>query len=583
MSQDQRSIAYFSMEIGLRSSIPTYSGGLGVLAGDTLKSMADLGQPVVAVSLMYHKGYFRQKLDKEGKQQEENVSWNPAATLKKLPVRVAVELEGKTVHVGAWEYSLDGVTGHTLPVLFLDTTDASNDPYHRTLTDSLYGGDERYRLCQEVVLGMGGIAVLNALGYRPAADTKSGSGIRSYHMNEGHAALLTMGLLNYRLVEDGARPLASATDADRRWVADRCVFTTHTPVPAGHDNFSEELTVSGLGRELTAVMKGFEAFHEGRLNMSHLALRFSRYTNGVAKRHGEVSRAMFPGENIRAITNGIHAVTWTADSMRKLFDQYVPEWRRDNFYLRYCCELPLKDLVTARQEAKIALAEAVRERTGSVLDPKIFTMGFARRAAEYKRGDMMFHDLDRLKDMARRHGGLQIIFAGKAHPRDFGGKAIIERVVKGAQALESSAVKVVVLENYDMDLGRLITTGVDIWLNNPLKPLEASGTSGMKAALNGVPNLSTLDGWWVEGHVEGVTGWEIEDPADAYAKGAGSTAAMLSEAVGNMYRKLDQVIMPMYYKRPDEWAVVMRHSIALNGAHFNTHRMVMEYMGQAYQ
>ena len=582
MTLDQRSIAYFSMEIGLKTSLPTYSGGLGVLAGDTLKSAADLKQPIVAVSLIYHKGYFRQKIDASGKQIEESVAWEPSKHLEKLPVRVQVELEGKTVHVSAWKYDLKGVTGHILPILFLDTTDAANDPYHRTLTDNLYGGDERYRLCQEVVLGMGGVAVLSALGCKPAASRTATTGLRSYHMNEGHAALLTIGILKERLQQDGGRKLAAANDADRRWVGEHCVFTTHTPVPAGHDNFSEELTRSCLGNEMTGLLKGFEAFHDGRLNMSHLALRFSRYTNGVAKRHGEVSRTMFPGENIRAITNGIHAVTWTSDGIQKLFDKHVPEWRRDNFYLRYCCELPLTELRAARVESKAALFAAIKERTSTVLDPKVFTIGFARRAAEYKRGDMMFNDIERLKAIAQRHGGIQIVFAGKAHPKDFGGKAIIERVVKGAQTLEGSSIKVVVLENYDMDLGRLITTGVDVWLNNPLKPLEASGTSGMKAALNGVPNLSTLDGWWVEGHVEGITGWEIEDPADAYTKGAGSSEEMLREAAGNLYRKLDDVILPMFYKRPDDWAVVMRHSIALNGSHFNTHRMVMEYMEQAY-
>lgn len=564
-----RKTAYFSMEIGIDTRLPTYSGGLGVLAGDTLKSFADLGLPVVAVSLVYHKGYFRQSIGADGKQVESSVEWQPATQLEKLPNTITMTLEGRSLRIEAWLYRLVGVSGATVPVIFLDASAAANDSYHRTLTDQLYGGDERYRLCQEALLGIGGVQMLAALGCKPGTN-----GLTTYHMNEGHSALLTLGLMeqlpNGRSNLDQVRSL--------------CMFTTHTPVPAGHDTFSEELTTQCLGAAATADLKRFEAFHDGRLNMSHLALRFSRFTNGVAKRHAEVSRAMFPGVEIAAITNGIHAATWTADSMRNLFDRYIPDWRHNNFSLRYACELPIPELRAARLAAKKALFAEIQKRTGVELQPEVFTIGFARRAAEYKRGDLMFRNPAELARIARAHGGLQIVFAGKAHPKDMGGKAVIASVCRSAAALAAQGVRVIVLENYDMDLGRLITTGTDLWLNNPLKPLEASGTSGMKAALNGVPNLSTLDGWWIEGHIEGVTGWEIEDRADAYATGDhhASTSArpseqLLDEAAANLYRKLDTKILPLYRHEPDAWAHIMRYSIAWNGAHFNTHRMVCEY------
>lgn len=564
-----RRIAYFSMEIALDAALPTYSGGLGVLAGDTLRAAADMALPVCAVTLLYRKGYFRQHLDAQGKQTESAVSWNPDEMLEPLGATVTVEVEGRPVKVRAYRYRIKGEKGHQVPVYFLDAQAAENSAYDQALTDHLYGGDERYRLCQEALLGLGGVAMLEALGH--------GASLETYHMNEGHAALLTLALAR-RLAPDGdAARLPKATLDKARSLA---VFTTHTPVEAGHDTFPVALAEQVLGAPTVKILKDWGAVAKERLNMSLLAIGQSRYCNGVAKRHAEVSRQMFPGAKIEAITNGVHAVTWTADAIRALFDRHLAGWREDNNYLRYAVELPLGELRRAHFEAKQALFQAIKERTGNVFDPAVFTIGFARRAAEYKRADLLFTDPARLKKIAEKHP-LQVVFAGKAHPKDFGGKALIEKVYAGAAALKGAKVKVVYLENYDLTLGRLITSGVDVWLNNPLKPLEASGTSGMKASINGVPNLSTLDGWWVEGILEGATGWEIQDKADAFG-GVKDDETTRAAAAASLYDHLEKAIVPMFYERPDEFAAIMRNAIFVNGPYFNTHRMVLQYFVQAY-
>lgn len=574
---DKKNVAYFSMEIALDSDLPTYSGGLGVLAGDTLRAAADLGLPVCAVSLLYRKGYFRQGITPEGKQTEQSVTWNPEDWMKPLADTVAIKVEGQTVKVRAWRYDIKGETGHVVPVYFLDTQIAENSPEMQAITDHLYGGDEQYRLRQETVLGIGGVEMLNALGYVPGFPGSAACQSRHigcYHMNEGHAALLTVGLL---------RQLTGRTsgyaEGDIATVREMCVFTTHTPVSAGHDTFPLDLTAKVLGEETADELKKLEVCPNQRLNMSELAIKFSRFVNGVAKRHAEVSRKMFPHCHIESITNGVHAVSWTADAMRALFDKHLEGWRADNNFLRYAVEIPVEEVQAAHKEAKKALFDVIATRHKITMDPNVFTIGFARRAAEYKRADLLFHDVERLKKIAAKRP-IQIVYAGKAHPKDMGGKQLIENVVKGANAI-SADIKIVYLENYDMNLGRLITSGVDLWLNNPVKPLEASGTSGMKSAINGVPSLSTLDGWWVEGCVHNLVGWEIEDPAYAFAKDKddGSFRGVASESI---YRHLEQTILPMYYDEPTRFGEIMRNAIFINGPFFNTHRMVTQYLQMAY-
>src|SRR5258706_5622683 len=553
-------IAYFSMDVAADSAIPTYSGGLGVLAGDMLRSAADLEIPIVAVSLLHRKGYFDQRLDSYGNQLESPSKWLPENHLKRLTTKISVSLEDRDVIVGAWQYLFAGITGHQVPLIFLDTDLAENNSADRGFTDFLYGGDERYRLCQEAILGLGGVAMLRALGYRS---------VRVFHMNEGHSALATLALMEERAENQAGSHIA---EIDVESVRRQCAFTTHTPVPAGHDRFTSDLVTRILGERRAAALTELTVMN-GSLNMTELALRFSGFVNGVSMRHGEVSRDMFPNHNIDAITNGVHATTWTAAPMAELFDRTIPDWRKDNCFLRYAIGIPVAKIREAHNQAKKELLRQVRWLTGTQLDDKVFTLGFARRATGYKRGDLLFTDLDRLKRIARHAGSLQLIYAGKAHPRDEGGKAIIRRIFEAA-AILGADVRVVYLENYDMALGKLLCSGVDVSLNTPLRPQEASGTSGMKAALNGVPSCSVLDGWWIEGHIEGVTGWSIGDENT-------TENDSLAEAK-SLYEKLEQVILPLYYKEPDKFAQVMRSAIALNGSFFNTQRMISQYVRDAY-
>jgi starch phosphorylase len=553
-------VAYFSMEIALEPDVPTYSGGLGILAGDTLRSAADLGAPLVAITLAYRKGYFRQILDPAGNQFEQPQDWDPETQFSEVGPRVSVEIEGRPVTIRAWKYVITGVTGDIVPVYLLDTDLPENAEYDRSLTDSLYGGDQRYRLAQEIVLGLGGFQLLQ----------KVHSGIETYHMNEGHSALLSLGLLERRLEQSFAGRLKQL---DIDGVRTMCIFTTHTPVPAGHDQFPRSLVGQVLGRTQLGLLDEAEAWEGDALNMTYLALRFSGYVNGVAMRHGEVSRGMFPAYDISAITNGVHAMTWTSPAFRELFNAFIPGWRTDNNYLRYAISIPLPKIREAHADAKTELFAEISRSFGVQLDPNLLTLGFARRASTYKRADLLFTDLERLRKIARQAGGLQLVYAGKAHPRDDGGKAIIRRIFEAAADLADD-VRVVYLENYDMALGKLICSGVDVWLNTPMRPQEASGTSGMKAALNGVPSLSVLDGWWIEGHIEGVTGWAIGDPNSIDND---SRAEALS-----LYDKLENVILPLFYDMPDRYTQVMRSAIALNGSFFNTQRMVSQYLRNAY-
>jgi starch phosphorylase len=550
-------VAYFSMEIAINPSMPTYSGGLGVLAGDTLRSAADLGIPLVAFTLIHRKGYFQQHLDSAGTQTEDVQSWNPADFCTEEPARVTVSVEDRIVTVRAWRYNMEGRSGHVVPIYLLDTDLDGNSGWDRGLTDHLYGGDTNYRLQQEIVLGMGGVRIASALGMQ----------VNVYHMNEGHAALLTLGLLESQL---GGGPLGAATDSDLAVVRNKCVFTTHTPVPAGHDRFSTEQAIRILGGERTARLQKLGCFHEGLLNMTLLALRFSRYANGVAMQHAKVSRDMFPQFPIESITNGVHAPTWVSQPVQSMLDTHIPAWRRDNLYLRNAIDLPEAAFVSAHARAKKELFAEVASRTGLVLNPNVLTLGFARRVATYKRAGLMFTDPERLVKIAAAAGGLQILYAGKAHPQDEPGKALIRQVIERSATLSNDVLRIVYLQNYAWDLGALLTSGVDVWVNTPRRPYEASGTSGMKAALNGVPSLSILDGWWIEGCIEGVTGWAIED---------GATDA---DEATSMYEKLEKAVVPLYLQAPEKWARLMRTTLAFNGSYFNTNRMVKQYTRNAY-
>ena len=576
------------MEIALENAMPSYSGGLGVLAGDTIRAAADLRLPMVAVSLLYRKGFFTQRLSEEGSQSEEPVEWRVEDFLTEEPARVSVPLENRRVELRCWRYSAVGVHGSDVPIYFLDAELPANAEADRALTGTLYGGDSYYRLRQEVLLGLGGVRMLRALGYNE---------LTRYHMNEGHAALLTLELLGEEARKDGRN---SVRREDIEKVRGKCVFTTHTPVPAGHDRFPMEFVTrvfpggtefldlkdaasAELMKRVLQVEENFPGLQEAArrgatLNMTQLALSLSTYVNGVAKQHGETSRQMFPEVPIEAITNGVHARTWTSPSFQQLFDRYIPSWREDNYSLRGALGLPAEEVWAAHLLAKHELFEVVRQKTGLKFDPEIFTIGFARRATGYKRADLLISDLDRLRQIAKNSGQMQIIYAGKAHPNDGGGKDIIRRIFKAKKALRK-AVPIVFLDDYNLDLGGKITSGVDLWLNTPQFPMEASGTSGMKAALNGVPSLSILDGWWVEGHIEGVTGWSIGESRRA----AGGSAPTDNQAEAeSLYSKLEGVILPLYYNERAKFLEVMQHTIAINGSFFNTQRMVQQYITDAY-
>ncbi|GMV49449.1 MAG: Glycogen phosphorylase [Nitrospirae bacterium] len=560
--QSTAQVAYFSMEIGLNPLMPTYAGGLGVLAGDTLRSAADLEVPMVGVTLLHRRGYFYQRLDRTGWQSEEPVAWAVHDFVDPLDQRVSVEIEGRRVQIRAWRYLVKGMSGYALPVYLLDTDLPENSPFDRSITDSLYGGDAYYRLCQELVLGFGGFAMLRALGYGT---------IFRYHLNEGHAALLVPALLEDALA---SRPHNGEVPPDMiEKVREQCIFTTHTPVPAGHDQFSAELAHRVLGSRRCDLVQACQ--HQGALNMTLLALRGSRYVNGVAMRHGEVSHSLYPGYPIHSITNGVHAVTWAAPSFQNLYDRHLPEWRYDQLSLRYAISIPGAEIWAAHREAKLALVDVVNRETNAGFDRDFLTIGFARRATAYKRGTLVFHDLDRLRRLAKEVGPIQFVFAGKAHPQDQAGKELIRRIheVRGQ-------VPVAYLPNYDMGVARLLCAGVDVWLNTPLPPMEASGTSGMKAAMNGVPSLSVLDGWWVEGHIEGVTGWAIGAKGEAAAVQGADLDAVHAAA---LYDSLERRVLPLFYRDREGFIEVMKHTIAINGAFFNTQRMVGQYLRNAYR
>ena len=561
---DQRRVAYFSMEIGLRPGIPTYSGGLGVLAGDTIRSAADLSVPMVAITLLHRKGYFFQRIDRNGWQTEDPAAWVVDDFLQEMPPRVTVDIEGRTVQIRAWKYNVTGVGDFAVPVYLLDTSLQENADWDKQLTDSLYGGDSWYRLCQEIILGIGGMRMLRALGYDE---------VQRFHMNEGHASLLTLELLDEE-VRNAGRTTITRTDIDA--VRKKCVFTTHTPVPAGHDQFPLSLVERALEHR-QYVLEHKETFCcDGVLNLTYLALGLSHYVNGVAKKHGEVSRHMFSSYSIDSITNGVHAATWVAPPFQTLFDRHIPGWREDNFSLRYALSIPGAEMWEARKQTKAQLLQHVNRQTNAGMDLDVFTIGFARRVATYKRADILLTDIERLEKIAANVGPFQIVYAGKAHPHDDAGKAIIQRIIQASATLKN-AVKMIFLPNYDMLIGQLVTSGVDLWLNTPLPPLEASGTSGMKAAMNGVPSLSVMDGWWIEGCIKGVTGWAI-DESEGQQDGPEGRAI----AARSLYDALEFEIMPLFYHDHDRWVSIMRHAIALNGSFFNTQRMLQQYVLRAY-
>jgi starch phosphorylase len=547
-------IAYFSMEIGLMDEIPTYSGGLGVLAGDVVRSSADLRLPLIAVTLVSKKGYFKQKLSDNGEQSEQYVGWNPSEFALLQPEEVEIEIENRRVKVQVWLYECCSKSsiGGTIPVYFLDTDVEGNSPEDRAITHFLYGGDERYRLKQEIVLGIGGVRMLHKMGFD----------IRRYHMNEGHSSLLTVELLR-------------KNEMNVQKVKNMCIFTTHTPVEAGHDRFSYRLfrEVAGDLVPLDVLQK-----HGGsdRLNMTQLALNLSEYINGVSKRHSDLTEELFPGFEVRAITNGICSHFWTAEPFRKLFDAYFPGWALEPEILVSEDGVSDEEIWRAHIKAKNELIDYINTITHVSMDVETLTIGFARRATAYKRAYLIFSELERLRKIGRKDK-LQFVFAGKAHPKDEAGKMLIKSLYEYIKRLKGD-ITIVYLQSYDMTVAAKMISGVDVWLNTPIPPLEASGTSGMKAAHNGVINFSVLDGWWIEGWIEDVTGWAIGPPP----KNTLTAKERTSRELDDLYGKFEFVIIPKFYNEREEWIDMMKNSIGKIAYFFNSHRMMRRYATEAY-
>jgi glycogen phosphorylase len=535
-------IAYFSMEIALEGGIKTYSGGLGVLAGDILRSAADLELPMIGVTLLSRNGYFHQKINKQGEQEEYPAKNYNFSKLKKIKQTINIRIGKDKVKVGAWQYDIKSPKGFKAPVYLLDTDFISNKKTYRRLTDNLYGGDKDYRLLQETILGRGGYALVKKLGYK----------INKFHINEGHGSFVAIAKF---------LDLKNMTEKEKiKKTKEACVFTTHTPVKMAHDIFSLEKV---LAYQFDFPYKLLNLIENKQVNMTKIGLYFSSYINGVALSHKELSMRMFPSYPIYCVTNGVHSQTWTATEFKKLYDKYIPNWRNSSLSLRNAFSLPLEDIWQAHQKTKKRLISLVNKATEQNFKENVFTIGFARRFTAYKRPILLLENMERLLEVQKNTGKIQIVYGGKAHPLDEQGKKLIAEVNRISQRYKDK-IKIAFIENYDMDLAKIIISGVDLWLNTPLPPNEASGTSGMKAAHNGVPQLSSFDGWWREGYIKGKTGWTIQKDSD------------------NLYFLLEQEIIPLYYQNPKAWQEIMRFVIGINASFFNTERVLREYIQNAY-
>lgn len=600
-----KTIAYFSFEFGLHNSLPIYSGGLGILSGDHAKEASDLGLPFVGVGFMYPQGYFRQRVPSHGWQEavyeQLSIDQAPIQLLRDdegEEVRISVDLGGRTVHARAWIVNVGRIK-----LYLIDTDVNDNDPWDRELSARLYSGDSEMRIRQEIMLGIGGVRLLRKIGIYPSA----------WHMNEGHSAFLL--LENVREMVESGMSFDDAVNHVRK----HSIFTTHTPVPAGHDAFSYHLIDQyfrnypeelGISREQFLNLGAHEEVWGTAFNMTVLALHLSGKINGVSKLHGEVSRQMWhlvwPEKGIdevpiTSVTNGVHVPTWISSELDTLFGKFLgPDWRKrqdDPTIWARLADIPSNELWEVHMTLKHKLLFFLRAKTrqswvagkddptqvltgGTLLDPEVLTIGFARRFATYKRATLIFHDIERLRKLLLDiHRPVQILFSGKAHPADDPGKQLIQEIYNLAKHNRLGG-RIAFVEDYDMHIARYLTQGVDVWLNTPKRPREASGTSGMKASLNGAPNLSILDGWWAEGY-NGGNGWAINGAE------FDNEDEQNSHDANEIYRLLEEEIIPLYYTRdhdniPRGWVDVMREAIRSNAPQFSMRRMVKEYTVKLY-
>ncbi len=602
-------IAYFCFEFGISEGFPIYSGGLGILAGDHLKAASDLGIPLVGVGLLYNRGFFRQRLSHDGWQQEIYPQYDfyqmPLTLMRdaeEKPIHIGVEFPDRTVTCQVWRAEVGRIQ-----LYLLDSNVLENQPTDQGITDSLYSGDEEMRIRQEMILGIGGMKALRAVGINPTV----------CHMNEGHAAFLSVERIRQFMTENGCDFRTA-----RQVVVSGNIFTTHTPVPAGFDLFQPPLLEHYMGRAVSATGMPFHDFVKlGRVdpsnageafNMAVLAMENANYVNGVSKLHAKVSRSMFAGRwplhpedeiPIEAITNGIHTSTWTSKAMTDLLDKYLgPAWREqsdDTSVWSKVDNIPDEELWSVLENQRGDLVRFVRRQLGKqmqqkamvnnvigsasgILDPRILTIGFARRFATYKRGSLMLSDRERLKQILfHPERPVQIVIAGKSHPRDDGGKTIIQDLWNFINH-EGARARMVFIEDYDMRVARMLVQGVDLWLNNPRRPFEASGTSGMKVVPNGGLNCSILDGWWDEAYEPGI-GWAIGDRSDDSSDG-GHQDWLDSRS---LYHLIESEIAPTFYHRidnglPRDWLRIVKRSMKEHAPQFSTYRMVREYTERFY-
>jgi len=542
INKQDYSIAYLSMEIAIENNIKTYAGGLGILAGDILKSTAEKSFPMVGITLLSRHGYFKQKINSSGEQIELIDRDYDFSLLKKLDVEVRVKIGVEDVRVGVWQYIIPGSENFEIPVYFLDTNIRGNKTVYKKLSAKLYGGDSEFRLCQEIVLGRGGVKMLQALGYNH---------IKKYHLNEGHASFVPIELFS----ESGA-----ANDNDKiNEIRKQCVFTTHTPIKTIYDEFPLQMLLKNQP-DFPAHLPGL--IKDKKINTLELGIYFSAFVNGVSKMHRDLLNNIFQDKDIRAVTNGVNSIFWTTEEFKNLYDKYLPGWRKNNSLLRQADKISSADIWSAHLKNKRQLLDYLKTNKKINWQENIFTIGFARRFTNYKQPLLLFVDLERLIEILEASGGAQIILAGKAHLRDTSGQEAIKKIYQIKKNYPK--LKIVFLENYNLDLARLIIAGVDLWLNTPLPPQEACGTSGMKAAHNGIPQLSTLDGWWPEGYIKGKTGWAFS-------------------GADELYETLKKEIMPLYYQSPAEWQEIMKNVISLNASQFNTGRVLDQYIQEAYK
>jgi len=559
-------VAYFSMEMMLESDIPTYAGGLGVLAGDLLRSAADMHIPVVGITLVYSGAIFGQVINPDGTQTFYQTHWQKLDQITKLPAQISLTLAGTQVKIGCWRYDIVGMDGFTVPVYLLDTDLVENSPWARELTRNLYDGRGEFRLCQEAILGLGGIKMLRVQGYKK---------IETYHLNEGHSTFAALALLEENDFSDEA-------------VRKLCVFTTHTPVPEGHDKFAYDFAYHYLESYLPWHIRKIAG--ENELSMTHLGLNLSRYSFAVSRRHLQTTATLFPGYKLDFITNGVHHRSWTGPYFQDLYSRYLPGWLADPGLLSDAPDkIPDDALWAVHQESKHELISYVNTHLTSIsslherlnplpadmFDTDTLTISLARRPVAYKRPLLLYNDLEKLSHIGE--GKIQIIQCGKSHPTDDVSQGFLRQIVDVSKKLRG-VIKVVYLENYAHRIGRLLVSGSDLWLNTPMRPLEASGTSGMKAALNGCLNFSVLDGWWLEGfRGNPQSGFSIGPDDEGQNPVNDDTTD-----VADLYGKLGSEIIPMYYDHRSQWLSRMKQAITL-GAYFNTHRCLSEYITKAWK